>query len=162
MRSRAPLFALDPSWLFLGAGLSLVVAAALIPAFDDLSQARYHRDRAVAMERYRLERLASYTAFLGAIEDGNQTLMRSLASSQLNLTPTDTELVLLPARTATSGDDVFTDLDPAYAAPPEPVPVGSTLERWSLDPRTRLWLLASGALFTLIGVLPGVTTKPKA
>ena len=87
--------------------------------------------------------------------------MRSLAASQLNRQPADTELVLLPARTNSVGDDLFADLDPEYTAPEAPEPVGSTLERWTLDPSTRLWLLAGGACCVLLGVLPGVsTTRP--
>lgn len=157
MRTRGPLFLLDPSWLFLGAGLALIASAALIPAIDDLRAARFHRDRAVAMERYRLERLANYTSFLTALEGRHPTLMRSLATSQLNLVPEGTEIVVFPAATHDEGADVFARLDPAYVAPEPPEPVGSTLERWSLDPTTRLWLIASGAFFTLLGVLPGVT-----
>lgn len=157
-RARGPLSLIDPSWLFLGAGLALVASAALIPAFEDLRQARFHRDRAAAMERFRLERLATYSAYLDAIERGDETLMRSLASTQLNLVPVGTHVALTPVRTGEDAD-VFRDLDPEYIAPIEPMPIGSTLERWSLDPSARLWLLAFGCFFTLVGVLPAAPRR---
>ena len=157
-----PLAILDPAWLFLLAGVTLVIAAALIPAFDDLKDAQHHRDRAVAMERYRLERLATHTAFLGALETEDQTLLRSLAATQLNRVPMNDEVLLLPIRTGDAGQDVFTDLDPEYAAPPAPQPVGSTLERWTLDPSSRLWLLALGVFCILLGVLPSAGTQRAA
>lgn len=154
MRPLAPLSILDPSWLFLLAGLALVASAVLIPAFDDLTQARHHRDRAVAMEAYRNERLANYTGYLGALDARDETLMRSLAASQLNLTPRGTELLVLPARSGGAGSDVFAQLDPVYTPPEPPTKVGSTLERWAMQPRTRLWVIAFGALCVLVGILP--------
>lgn len=157
-----PLSIIDPTWLFLGAGITLVVAAALIPAFDDLADARYHRERALAMERYRLEKLATHTAYLSALETEDPTLLKNLAATQLNRAPAGDEILLLPARTNDAGRDVFTELDPAYIAPEPPAGVGSTLERWTLNPTSRLWLLALGVFCVLLGVLPSAAPKRAA
>ncbi|MEM1423486.1 MAG: hypothetical protein AAGH64_05725, partial [Planctomycetota bacterium] len=110
--------------------------------------------------QYRLERLATHTAFLAALEAEDETLLRSLAASQLNRAPVGDEIVLIPARTGDAGQEVFTDLDPVYTSPEAPARVGSTLERWSLNPSTRLWLLALGVFCILLGVLPGASPRP--
>ncbi|MDX2116445.1 MAG: hypothetical protein SFZ24_12615 [Planctomycetota bacterium] len=151
---RGPLFRLDPGWLFIVAGAALLASTVLIPALDDLSEARFQRDRALAVEQYRKERLDNYAAYLDALRAGDPTLVQSLAASQLNLAP-DGKMVMLDAsQPGLPRADVFGPLEPRLVHPPRPPRPHSILQRWATDERRRVWLLAAGMLSIVIGLLP--------
>jgi len=150
----APLFRLDPGWLFLIAGLALLAATVLIPAADDLAEARWHRDRATAVENYRAKRLENYSDFLDAVARQDQSLLLSLAATQLNLAPADRVPMLDTTEVGTRSASVFPALEPTFIPAQAPRRPDSTLQRWATDNRKRLWLIVSGGMCVLIGLLP--------
>lgn len=152
----APLFRLDPGWLFLGAGLALLAATVLIPAHDDLQQAELVLAKAKAERARAAQRLANYSEFLEALNRGDEDLMLQLAATHLNLTPAGRQPLLgVGSPTNPQGlIDTFAALEPAPTGEFVRIPPDSLLHRWSTDDRSRLWLLAGGSLLTLVGLLP--------
>lgn len=158
-RLAGPLFRLDPGWLFLVAGIALVAATVLIPAFDDLRQAEWNRDRARAAELFRKDRLANYSEYLDAVRSRDRTLVVSLAATQLNLAPTDKQPMLDASQAGLPDLEVFASLEPTLRHPPQPRVPDSLLQKWATSGRTRPWLLAAGGLFMLIGLLPAAERR---
>ncbi len=147
-----------PGWLFLLAGLGLVAAAILVPAEDRLLEATWRRDRAHAMVEHREERLERYRTYLAAIERADESVVRSLARSQLNLVSLDREQAEpLPEQRDIS---IFERIEPAPPTPPKRRRADSRLLRWSTDETGRLWLIACGSVAILVGLLP--PTRPSA
>lgn len=129
----------------------------MIPAQRDLALARWQRDRATAIERHREERLSHYGAYLAAIEKGDESVVLSLAGTQLNKSPSD-RVPLLPAPDPSRASaSIFPALEPEplrLVESPDFASRASLLERWTTDDQVRLWLLAGGVLALLMGVLP--------
>ncbi len=153
MRFARPLFKIDPGWCFLIAGLTLLGLAVVIP-----EQAKVHqlRNQLAAMKRLETAgygRMEAYVGFRDAIEGRDESLMRRLAASQLNLMPQGTTPVLV----ATSIDAPVTEwIDstlPEVRYESEPF-VDSLISRWLLGP-WKLWLIGVGATSVLVGVLMG-------
>jgi hypothetical protein len=156
-RTSTPLFHLDPGWLFLFPGLALLGATVLIPAQDDLSEARWKRDRAAAIERNRLDRLDHYGAYLEALDRGEDSVVLSLAAAQLNMAPEGHQPVSALSDPSRSDASVFPSLEPdppVLPAPPDRTH-RSKLAMLATGSRSRLWLIAGGALCVMIGLLPG-------
>ncbi len=153
-RARLPLFRLDPGWLFLASGVALVAATVLIPAWDDLRQAEWNRDRARAVETYRKERLSNYSQYLEAVRSEDRTLVVSLAATQLNLAPADKQPMLDASQAGLPPLDILSPLEPSLVQPPPPRTPRSKLQAWATNAKTRPWLLGAGGLFILIGLLP--------
>lgn len=151
---RGPL--LDPGWLFLIAGVALIAFTVIIPAVNDLHDAEYYRERMRSVEQHRLDRLTRYQGYHEALRDGEPGLVRSLAATQLNQAPENAKLLQNPDPNAPPRSaSIFGALEPPpLVMPNKPVREVSTLEKWATDDRSRLWLLASGALLILIGLLP--------
>jgi hypothetical protein len=152
---RAP-FLIDPGWLFLLAGLALVGATVLIPASDDLAATRFQRERALAIEAHRLERLARYEEYLAALDNKDPSLVLSLAASQLNEIPEDRAPIpgQRGALGAMADASVFPSLEPPPMKLPERRESPSILDRWTNSNPTRVWLIAAGAACVLVGLLP--------
>jgi len=140
------------SWLIFVSGLALLVAVVLIPAGNDLADARAARDEALALERYELERLDRYETYLEALDRRDDRLLRSLAMSQLRLTPADRH-VLLPVG-ATGDIDLFGPIEPVPELDEPAARPVSTLEDLATHQRKRLWLIAGGVLCLFVGLLP--------
>jgi hypothetical protein len=155
-RERPPIALFDPGWLYLAAGIALIAATVLIPAMDDLAEVRLQRDRALALEEHRAERLKRYEDYLGALEREEPSLVMALAASQLNQIPSDRTLILESPESVPppASASVFTGLEPPPLALPERKPVDSLLQRWVTGERSRTWLLAAGAVCLLLGLLP--------
>lgn len=149
---RGPL--LDPGWFFLLAGIALIGATVLLPARLDLEEARFYRDRVQAVKEHRQERMARYQAFLGAVQQGDEQVVRSLAAMQLNKAGVDETLILPAGEISQRSASVFAGLEPPSLRLPEREVQLGLLEKWSLDESSRLWLIAGGALCILIGLLP--------
>jgi len=145
---------LDPGWLFIAAGLMVLGATVLIPAADDLGEARFLRDRARLVEGHRDDRLNRYENYLGALDRREPPLVLSLAASQLNQIPVDRAPFLDAGASATASASVYPALEPAPLRLAERGKIGSTLERWTTDPTMRLWLIAGGAVCVMVGLLP--------
>ena len=164
VRARAvPLFRLDPGWLFLLVGITTIAATVLIPAQHDLDIARWQRDRAGVIEKHRLERLEHYGKYLRSLDCADETVVLSLAAVELNQSPLDRVPLNPRPDPASVTASVFPQLEPEPAVmPPKPVVTSrsSLLARWTIDDRTRLWLLAGGVLCTLIGLVPPSSRPP--
>jgi hypothetical protein len=159
---RAPIADLDPGWLFLLAGIGVIAATVLLPAIDELSEARVQRDRAVALYENRADRNARYQTYLTALEQEQPSLVAALAATQLNQIPEDRQLVLEPPDPATASASVFPALEPPAPLLPEWKPSGSVLHGLATGEHSRPWLLAAGGLCLLLGVLPGENSKAQS
>lgn len=144
----------DPGWPFLIAAIAMLFATVLIPAFERLDAARWERDRALAFEDNRRERLELHQRYLTSIEQREPNLVRALAVQQLNRVPVG-EALLIPEQTRpTSTIAVFHALEPGPIAMQGRLVRGSALERWTTDERIRPWLIMAGGVLLLIGLLP--------
>lgn len=152
-----PLFRFDPGWLFLIAGVAILAATVLIPARHELAVASWARDRALAIEKHRTDRLGRYASYLKAVERGDESVLLSLAASQLNKSPIDRVPLNASADPGVTNASVFPDLEPEPIRIPEKPVINersSTLTRWTTSDQWRLWLLAGGILCVMIGLLP--------
>lgn len=161
---RTPLFSPDAGWLFLLPGLAILAAAVLIPAYDDLQEANWARDRAAAVEKHRLERIDRYGTYLDALEREDPSVVTSLAASQLNMVPETFEPIAPPTDPGQLNASVFPLLEPDAFSDPELPPKRnrSTLERLATGSSTRLWLIAGGALCVIIGLMPPSRTPVRS
>lgn len=151
---------LDPGWLFLIAGLGVLGATLLVPAADDLDEARWKRDQALAVETHRSQRLANYHSYLKAVEEGQKPLVMALAASQLNQIPADRSPI--PGLTETKHADasVFGALEPEPLVLKDRPQAASLLHTLCTDPKLRLWTLAVGAITLMLGLLPASRARP--
>lgn len=156
--------AIDTGWPFLAAGILLLGATVLIPAFSDLDEARWQRDRALALEQHRLTRLDHYESYLAALDQSDPGLVQALAASQLNRIP-EGRSVILPVHSTslqsgvgsgTGSASVFPMLEPGPVKLPGRVQADSILSRLTTNNRTRAWLIAAGGLMLFVGLLPSV------
>lgn len=145
---------IDPGWLFLVAGLALMAAGVLIPAGRDLDNALWRRDRVLTAEMHRLERLTRYETYLDALRQRDETVVRQLATTQLGLTPVDSEVLLLVSDGEAEDASVFRALEPDPLRLPELRETNSLLARLANGEQPRLWLLAVASMLVLIGLLP--------
>lgn len=157
--SRKPLVAIDAGWLFLLSGLTILSATVLIPAYDDLAEARWQRDRAVAIERHRLERLDRYGAYLDAVQRGEESVVLALAAEQLNKVPVGWRPLTPVADPGLRGASVFPALEPPPLRVEPREKTDSMLARLAMGERSRLWMLVGGAMSVLLGVLPPATRR---
>ncbi len=150
-----PLFSPDPGWLFLVPGLTILIGTAILPAIDDLAEARFRRDEARALRQYQADRLDNHRAARDALIDDSPDLSIELVSMHLNQIPDDKVLFLAdlhpPDGTALSP---FRELDPSLHPVQPPAQPDSLFHRLATDRSTRLWLLGAGAICTLIGLFP--------
>ncbi len=151
---RIPLIPLDPGWLFVIAGVTVLAATVLIPAIDDLEEARWQRDRALAIERHRVERIERHAAYLEAVQRADPAVVIALAAEQLNRVPAGWRPLVPVAQPAHRSASVFPALEPPPLHFPPRVKVDSRLARWATGETSRLALLVGGAMCILIGVLP--------
>ena len=144
--------ALDPGWPLMVAGALLIGATLLIPALDQVAEARWQRDAARAVEQRSLARLESHARYLEALQQRDPDLVRALVATQLRQAPSGVALTPLPPAEADA--QVFADLEPPPVDFPPRRRAGSTLERWTTSPALRPWLLGAGTLCVLLGLLP--------
>lgn len=153
-----PIALFDPGWLFLLVGVAVLGATVLIPAADELAEVRLQRDRALALEKHRADRIARYSGYLTSLEAEEPSLIKALAQSQLNQIPQGRSLIIEQPAPLVGGAiqsaSVFTDLEPPPPKLPERVRVGSLLQRLATGDLSRPWLIAGGALCLLVGLLP--------
>ncbi|MEX2219609.1 MAG: hypothetical protein WD749_12720 [Phycisphaerales bacterium] len=162
---RPPIALLDPGWLYLLAGISLLAATVVIPALGDLDDVQLERDRLLAIEQHRGDRLIRYRDYLDTLERQEPQLVMALAASQLNLIPQGRTIALQTPDLLTAPQRaglIFASLEPPPLVLPEPRPRGSLLERWTGSDAVRPWLIAAGALCLLMGLLPRADLKPPA
>lgn len=155
--ARGPL--LDPGWLFLISGLVILAATVLIPAKNDLDEARFYLDRALAVEKHRLDRIERYVGYLDALDKGDEGTILALAAMQVNKTP-DGNVLLMSEEPSRRSASVFSQLEPPPMVLPERRVERSRLETWCLSDTPRLIMTAAGAMCVLIGLLPPTLRKP--
>ena len=159
MRVSLPVFNPDPGWLFLVAGLALIVCAAVIPEAEKVHSMRNQLQTIRFAEQHNFARMAACSRFLDDLKAGDQGLVRRLAASQLNLMPRGETALLI----ATSIDATPSDWIEASVIPPvyEPDPYPDTLlARWTLGPQ-KLWVIAAGAFCVFLGLIFGPAVKPQ-
>lgn len=152
--------AFDPGWLFIIAGLAVLVASVVLPAQDDLSHARWLRDRARVIESHRLARIKLHEEYLDALRGQDPNLLLSLAEQQLNQIPVDrTPVAGTDGPTVQAAATVFPALEPEPSNLPREVKTDTLLHRLVTGPTTRLWMIAIATALVLIGLLP--TSQPR-
>ncbi|MDX9912291.1 MAG: hypothetical protein RBS39_10710 [Phycisphaerales bacterium] len=152
---------LDAGWPFLIAGLATIASVVLISASVDLAHARWARDRSLAIERQRVERLENYRRFVERLEAGDRSLLQTLAATQLGMIPEGKTLLVGVDDTLPASASVFAALEPSPREVPGPRMTGSTLERLATGERSRVWLIAGAALCLLLGLLPSMGGSAK-
>lgn len=158
---RKPLISVDSGWLFLIPGLIVLCATILIPALDDVADAKWRRDRVLAIEAHRLERLQNYIDYLDAVDRGDESVVLSLVATQLNMMPEDVIPINPPTDPGRTSASIFPELEPTPIllrdAPPKQE--RSLLTRLATGERSRLWMIIGGAICVLIGLLPVATPR---
>jgi hypothetical protein len=155
--SSRPFF--DPGWLFLLAGLALLGSLVIIPAYEDVAQARFRRDLVLAIEKHRENRMSRYEEFIGAVDNREPSLLVSLAESQLNQIPTDRGALPFAGNDGKPNASVFPSLEPEPLVLPERTRNISRLEELTTGERSRPFVLLVGAICVLLGLLP--TTRSR-
>jgi hypothetical protein len=150
---------LDAGWLFLIAGLALLAAAVLIPAQKEVEEARYLRDRALALESHRGERLKRHEEYLEALKEQQPALVLSLAAGQLNQIPADRQPIGVTPEQVRATASVFPALEPPPLVMPERREHHSILDKWTSDEKSRIWVIAAGSVLVLIGLLPPTVSR---
>ncbi len=142
---------LDPGWLFLLAGLSLVLAAAVIPSGRELHDLEEQLAELRHAEQSNFEVLAAYARFAQDLDDRDPALIRRLAAAQLNMMPRgETPILMASSVSASVSDWVEATVErPPYRAAP---PADTLLTRWTEGQR-RLWAIGAGAFMVFIGLL---------
>ena len=150
---------LDAGWLFLLAGLALIASAVMIPAARDLDRAHWRRDRVLLTEMHRLHRLTRHEAYLGAVRDGQESVVYQLAATQLGLVRDEAVVVELIDDGPTASTSVFASLEPPRIELPAFAETDTRLARLANGERSRLWVLAIGSMLVLVGLLPPSTVS---
>ncbi len=164
-RTLRPLIRLDPGWLFMVAGAAVVASTVLIPAQRSLDNAQWERDRAKAIENHRVERLERYAAYLDSLGRGDESVLLSLAATQLNMSPQDRIPLTIPNEAGLTSASVFPALEPTpLTLPPRPEKARSPslLERLTIGDTSRLWLMALGLISMVWGLLPAASPAVRA
>lgn len=150
----APLFRLDPGWLFVIAGAALLSCLVIIPAQEDLRLAHAAKARALALESHRSKRIANYASYTDAINGRQETLMLALAAGQLNLAPADKAALVTSSEYITRSAGVFADLEPKFEPPAPTTRPDSLLYSLATRKTARMWVMVIGAVSILYGLLP--------
>lgn len=160
---RKPLIPLDSGWLFLLPGLVVLCATILIPALDDVDDAKFKRDRVLAIEQHRLDRLQNYIDYLDAVDRGDESVVLSLVATQLNMMPEEAIPIAAPVDPARTSASVFPELEPPPLTLRDSPPKHdrSLLTRLATGKKSRLWMIVVGAVCVLIGLLPAARQAPE-
>ncbi len=157
MSLRAPLAPrFDPGWLYVVPGAAIVAATVLVPAHDDLAEARWRLAQAEAIAAHRVQRLENYSQYLDAVDRADTAVVMDLAATQLNLVPADRKAILTAADRPRRSASVFPALEPA---PPKHTPdslPSTLLRRLTTSDHTRLWVVAAGMVAILYGLITGL------
>ena len=156
MGSTQPLFEIDPGWPYLLAGLGLVFGAVVLPEQAKLHQGEQQLAQMQHMVTHAESVAGAYDDFAALVKEGDPTLMRRLAVSQLNLLP-EGEVPLVRAESASVPITEWIEGSvPASDFVAEPFR-DSLLSRWALG-RTRLWVMGGGVMCIFVGL---VMTAPR-
>ena len=159
MSRTAPLFRMDPGWLFTMAGLAIMIASALLPAERNLHELKQQLSAIELRESMNAKRLEAYSRFTIDLEARNGSLLRRLAASQLNLMPEGDEPLLMATSIEHTVSDWIEDTVVPGDYQPEAAP-DTLLTRLADGPR-RLWLMGGGADFVFLGLIMGLAVTPR-
>ena len=142
----------DPAWLFLLSGLAILAACVLVPAQDRFEEVRWGRDRAQTMLAHAQLRFDRYQMVNEALGRADESLIRTLVASQLNLVPVgapdQTATVLASSR---PNADVLASVEPDIPRLPVRRVRDTRLRRLGMDQSTHRWLLIGGCGCVAIG-----------
>ncbi len=153
MRLTKPLVNIDAGWLFIIAGMTMIVAAMIIPPqmqLHDLEQ----RVASLRVQEHRShERLRAYSDFLATLEEGDEVLIRRLVAAQLNLIPQNEQAVLVAA---SASEPVTTWIETTVSVPPHRRDgyTRSRLVDLVIGP-DRQWVLGGSCVCLFMGLLLG-------
>jgi len=160
VNNQSIILSFDPGWFFLIAGLILITAAVLIPPTDDLTSLTNQRHLLLTNEQHSIDQLEAYSNFLGAVETEDPDLVRRLSAADLNRIPESSiPIAMIGSQLDVSIDRWIIDTLPNPNPIPTPPHNTSMLHRLCTGPY-RLWTLATGAILTLIGLLPKGLASP--
>jgi len=146
----SPLGRLSPGWPFLLAGLAVVAAVMLVPAWRDVQDVRLERDALQAVVQYEARRVAATERMLASLESGDPTLLRRLVGWQLNLVPNGDVAIARDVHAGGILGWIDGTVEPVMASAPSPIV--SRLESIVSGP-ARLWMLAAGVLLVFVGLV---------
>ncbi|MEX0876416.1 MAG: hypothetical protein WD114_03060 [Phycisphaerales bacterium] len=143
-------------WMIFASGLTILVAALLLPAHADLQNTRVERDHTLHIERTHERRIERYQAFLNQLASPDRHTIDLLAMSQLGMIPQGRQAIVAAGEPGDINLIEFIEPDPVpfqtHITPP------TRLEALTTSPKWRLWVIA-GALFAVMyGLMPA--TKP--
>ncbi len=157
-RGQAALAARCAGWAFLVAGLTLVAAAMLVPAWRELDGVRRDHSRLAAQVDLEARRLAATLQVRDSAQRRDPELTRRLIAWQLNHVPAgDTAFVREVHADGVLGwiDDAVAPNSAGQAAPPV-----SRLEGLVTGP-PRLWVLGGGSMLVFVGLIGFASPVPR-
>lgn len=155
----SPLARLSPGWPFLLAGLAVVAAVMLVPAWRDVQNVRLERDDLQSVVQYEARRVAATESMLASLESGDPALRRRLVGWQLNLLPKGNVAIGRDVHAGGVLGWIDATVEPVVAS--SPTAVVSRLESIVSGP-ARLWMLSAGVLLVFVGLVgfgAGATTS---
>lgn len=153
------LFRIDPGWLYLIAGLAILASVMVMPALDDLANARWEREKARARVAWQSERIGQHASFLERLQSGDEAVLRNLLATQLNLTPVESE-PLIGFQVGLHGEaGILDELEPPMVIPEQSKRPDSTLRFLATDSRARLITLGVGSMCVALGLVIGTNTR---
>jgi len=151
VRRTLPLIRLDPGWLFVLAGLALVLTAAVIPSGRERRALEAQATELKRQEAANFAVLGAYAQFVQELEDRDPALLRRLAAAQLNMIPKGETPVLMASTVNASVPEWVESTVEIPTSESEPIP-DTLLARWTEGSR-RLWAIGAGAFMVFVGLL---------
>lgn len=126
-------------WVLLCAGLSIVAAGVLLPAWRSSEALRVQRDQMLEQARWMERQRDTYERVRVAVDQNDPTILQRLAFHHLRLKPEDADLIKIDEPALQPGYPptvaVTTDVDepvlPGFNALVEPV---DNVDAWALEP----------------------------
>jgi len=160
VKSTRPLIRIDPGWLFVLAGLSLVLAATIVPSGRQLHDLRMQLEELRHAERENFALMGAYDRFVSDLDDRDPALVRRLAASQLNVIPRGETPILMASTVYSSVPEwIEATVERERFAPIEPP--DTLLARWT-EGRGRLWAIGAGGFFVFAGLLIGPSSTRRS
>jgi hypothetical protein len=142
--------ACSPGWPFLLAGVLIVSAAMLLPAWRDVQTVRFERDQLAASVDVTARRLAATESLELSLRRGDPELKNRLIAWQHNRLPVGDTALAREWNSAGVLGWVDATVRPADAVPDPPA--ATRLERLLSGP-PRLWILGGGVLMVFVGLV---------
>ncbi len=131
----------------------MLAACVLVPAQDRFGEARWQRDRAQTMLSHELVKAERYELVADALERGDESLIRTLVASQLNLVPAGSaEQAAIVLASSRPDANILASVEPEIPTLPIRRVRDTRLRRLVMDEDKRLWLLIGGCICAAIGL----------